>query len=63
MVSLITEYNNETLVNDFTFSLSEEESDKLRSNIDSLLVACIADHFMLSTTTSTVQKKYIEKSR
>lgn len=57
-----TEYNNNIFSNSYIFSINKEESERLRANIDSLLVTRVADHFRVTSIINTVQKKYRENN-
>lgn len=60
-VVLSTDYNNQVLINSYTFSISEDESRSLRENIEKLLVEPIANHFHCKLTLNSVRKDYLAK--
>lgn len=59
-LELVSKYNNTEMCNTYYFSLSSEESEKLRQNIESMLVIPVADHFRLTVPFNTVRKDYSE---
>lgn len=57
-ILLITKHSKGILEKTFNISLSMEESAKLRSNIDSILLIHVAEHFRLVHTLNTVRKGF-----
>lgn len=56
-IVLKTQYNNKLLKHTYKFSLTSDESKKLRENIDNLIVAQVADCFQLKLIMNTVRKR------
>lgn len=59
---LTTKNGKTQLVNCFSFSLSQDESDRLRENIESMLVLPVAEHYRATITFNTVRKEFKEKA-
>lgn len=59
-IVLEAKYNNLVLTKIYEFTLTEDESQNLRANIDNLLVEPIANHFHCNLTFHTVRKNYSE---
>ena len=61
-VKLATKYNNLTLNKKCTFTLSEVESNRIRNNIDTLLIEPMARYYFQSLPFSTIPKEFVEIS-
>lgn len=61
ILELTTKYNNLCMSKKYVFDLSNDESTRLRKNIDMLLVQPVATHFGLNITISTVRKAFVEE--
>lgn len=55
-----TQHGNSTLKKTYNFELSIEDSNKLRENIDNLLIAHVANHYRLSLNINSVRKSFKE---
>ena len=59
-IKLVTKYNNLLLDKKYTFTLSDAESDRMRNNIDNLLMEPVARYYFSPFPFSTVQKELVE---
>lgn len=55
---MTAKYENATLEKEYTFIVSEEDANKLRANIDALLIDPIARRFMNFPAINTIRKEY-----
>ncbi len=55
-----TQHGNSTLKKTYNFELSIEDSNKLRENIDNLLIVHVANHYRLSLNMNSVRKSFKE---
>lgn len=57
-IELITEYNDSTFICYSNFTLSKEDSEKLRANIEEMFVEPLANRVNCRITINTVRKKF-----
>ena len=55
-----TKHGNSTLKKVYTFELTNDDSNKLKENIDNLLVIHVADHYRLTVTMNSIRKEFKE---
>lgn len=61
-IVMVTKYNSTSQMSHcFKFNLSESESQRLRYNIESILVEPIANYYGRNLTINSIQKRYIKK--
>lgn len=60
---LRTQYNDVDFSKSYSFDITEEESNRLRKNIDYLLVDSIANHFHAPLAFFTIKKDFVEKAQ
>lgn len=57
---MTTKYEDSTIEKEYVFSISDEESRKLRTNLDALLIEPISKRFMFFPPINTIRKDYKE---
>ena len=57
---IATKHGNSTLKKVYTFELTNDDSNKLKENIDNLLVIHVADHYRMTVTMNSIRKEFKE---
>lgn len=60
-LQLVTLYNDTCLRNTYQFTITDDESSRLRRNIESMLIIPVAEHFNTRAIFNTVRKDFKEK--